>query len=75
MDHDFDEGSVYLLPSSDSERLIMDRHDLGVIFIFDNEDALRKSYSPHKAHLDYQEYTAPYIQGRSPVLPAVLVSR
>ncbi|KAG8214441.1 hypothetical protein J3R82DRAFT_9464 [Butyriboletus roseoflavus] len=43
MDHDFDEG---------------------VIFIFNDEDALRKGYAPHKAHTDYQAYTAPYIEDK-----------
>ena len=37
----------------------------GVIFIFNDEDALRKGYAPRKAHTDYQAYTDPYIEGRS----------
>ncbi|KAF8550809.1 hypothetical protein OG21DRAFT_1446074 [Imleria badia] len=42
LDHDFDEG---------------------VIFVFKDEDAL-KDYMPHKAHRDYQAYTAPYIEDK-----------
>ncbi|KAH7922027.1 hypothetical protein BV22DRAFT_1071156 [Leucogyrophana mollusca] len=32
----------------------------GVIFVFENEDALNL-YRPHKAHTDYQQTTAPWI--------------
>ncbi|KAH0831899.1 hypothetical protein J3R83DRAFT_12781 [Lanmaoa asiatica] len=45
--------------------------DEGVIFVFDDEDALKNDYSPHKAHRDYQEFTAPYVQGRLCTLPAL----
>ncbi|KAF8120584.1 hypothetical protein EV363DRAFT_1369257 [Boletus edulis] len=37
--------------------------DEGVIFVFKDEAAL-KDYKPHKAHRDYQEYTAPYIEDK-----------
>ncbi|KAH7914252.1 hypothetical protein BJ138DRAFT_1144184 [Hygrophoropsis aurantiaca] len=34
--------------------------DEGVIFLFENEEALNQ-YRPHKAHTDYQAFTAPFI--------------
>lgn len=43
--------------------LLLIDFSLGVIFVFKDEDAL-KEYIPHKAHRDYQAYTAPYVEGR-----------
>ncbi|KIJ64494.1 hypothetical protein HYDPIDRAFT_28435 [Hydnomerulius pinastri MD-312] len=43
--------------------------DTGVIFEFKDEDALMNGYMPHKAHTDYAEETAQYIEGQSCIQP------
>ncbi|KAG2065327.1 hypothetical protein BDR04DRAFT_1108705 [Suillus decipiens] len=38
-------------------------YDTGVIFLFENIDKVNE-YRPHKAHLDYQVATAPYLEDK-----------
>lgn len=38
-------------------------YDAGVIFLFESVAKLNE-YRPHKAHLDYQAFSAPYIEDK-----------
>ncbi|KAG1906499.1 uncharacterized protein F5891DRAFT_1181912 [Suillus fuscotomentosus] len=58
--HGFDIGTASLIVST--TRMI-NKTALGVIFLFESAVKLDE-YRPHKAHIDYQAFTAPYLEDK-----------
>lgn len=59
MGHGFDIGTASLIVSTTR---MVDKTALGVIFLFESAVKLDE-YRVHKAHIDYQAFTAPYLEG------------